>query len=86
MRTDEQLERELQLFNNLPSLLELSKKLYDILPENHKGRNEISKQVTKLRINLIKLDVLCQDIQWGMLQKKSRMGYRKEHHQHKQNN
>tara|TARA_B100000949_G_scaffold235461_1_gene258915 strand:+ start:8331 stop:8573 length:243 start_codon:yes stop_codon:yes gene_type:complete len=80
MRTDEQIEREVQLFNNLPSLLELSKKLYDILPENHKGRNEISKQVTKLRINLIKLDVICQDIQWGLLQKESRMKYRKEYH------
>lgn len=80
MRTDEQIEREVQLFNNLPSLLELSKKLYDILPENHKGRNEISKQVTKLRINLIKLDVICQDIQWGLLQKEFRMKYRKEYH------
>jgi hypothetical protein len=86
MRTEEQIKREVQLFNNLPSLLELSKKIYDILPENHKGRKEISKQVTKLRINLIKLDVICQDIQWGMLQKEVRMKDRKEHHQHKQNN
>jgi len=86
MRTEEQIKREVQLFNNLPSLLELSKKIYDILPENHKGRTEISKQVTKLRRNLINLDVLCQDIQWGMLQKEVRMKDRKEPHQHKQNN
>ena len=33
-------------------------------PKQHKGRNEIVKQVTRLRKDLIRLDVLCQDIEW----------------------
>tara|TARA_B100000686_G_scaffold349630_1_gene443485 strand:+ start:4849 stop:5142 length:294 start_codon:yes stop_codon:yes gene_type:complete len=37
----------------------------DILPKG-KARNKIIKQVHTLRKELIKLDVVCQDIEWSM--------------------
>ena len=78
MRTEEQIRREIQILKDVPSLIELSKKIYDVLPEKHKGRNEIVKQVTSLRKDLIRLDVLCQDIEWGLLQREVRGKYRED--------
>ena len=78
MRTEEQIRREIQILKDVPSLIELSKKIYDVLPEKHKGRNEIVKQVKRLRKDLIRLDVLCQDIEWGILQREVRGKYRED--------
>ena len=33
MRTEEQIRREIQILKDVPSLIELSKKIYDVLPE-----------------------------------------------------
>ena len=70
MKTEEQTRREVQILKDVPSLIELAKNIYDILPENHAGKDKIVNQVTQLRKNLIRLDVLCQDIEWGILRKK----------------
>ena len=78
MRTEEQIRREVQLLKDLPSLIELAKKVYDVLPETHKGRNEIVRQVTRLRKDLIRLDVLCQDLEWVILQREVRGKYRED--------
>ena len=78
MRTEEQIRREVQLLKDLPSLIELAKKVYYVLPETHKGRNEIVRQVTRLRKDLIRLDVLCQDLEWGILQREVRGKYRED--------
>ena len=78
MRTEEQIRREVQLLKDLPSLIELAKKVYDVLPETNKGRNEIVRQVTRLRKDLIRLDVLCQDLEWGLLQREVRGKYRED--------
>ena len=75
---EEQIKREVQLLKDLPSLIELAKKVYDVLPETHKGRNEIVRQVTRLRKDLIRLDVLCQDLEWGILQREVRGKYRED--------
>jgi|3_EtaG_2_1085321.scaffolds.fasta_scaffold51626_3 hypothetical protein len=85
MRTEEQIRREVQLLKDLPSLIELSKKMYDYLPEKHKGRDDIVKQVTRLRKNLIRLDVICQDIEWGILQREVREKSKKDYDEYKQN-
>ena len=78
MRTEEQIRREIQILRDVPSLIELAKNIYDVLPENHVGKEKIVKQVTRLRKDLIRLDVLCQDIEWGILHREVREKYRKE--------
>ena len=78
MRTEEQIRREIQILKDVPSLIELSKKVYDVLPETHKGLNEIVKHFTRLRKDLIRLDVLCQDLEWGILHREVRGKYRED--------
>lgn len=76
MRTEEQIKREVGLLKDVPTLIQLAAQVYDTLPENHRGRIAIVKQIDKLRKDLIRLDVVCQDLEWTILQKEVREKYR----------
>lgn len=76
MRTDEQIKREVGLLKDVPTLIQLAAQVYDNLPENHKGRIAIVKQIDKLRKDLIRLDVVCQDLEWTILQREVREKYK----------
>ena len=76
MRTEEQIKREVGLLKDVPTLIQLAAQVYDNLPEKHKGRVAIVKQIDKLRKDLIRLDVVCQDLEWTILQREVRKKYK----------
>ena len=76
MRTEEQIKREVGLLKDVPTLIQLAAQVYDNLPKNHKGRVAIVKQIDKLRKDLIRLDVVCQDLEWAILQREVREKYK----------
>jgi hypothetical protein len=76
MRAEEYIHKEVKLLKEVPLLIEAAKGVYDNLPEKHKGRNEIVRQVNRLRKDLIRLDVLCQDLDWGIMQRKIQEQYK----------
>ena len=76
MRTEEQIKREVGLLKDVPTLIQLAAQVYDNLPEKHKGRVAIVKQNDKLRRDLIRLDVVCQDLEWAILQREVRKKYK----------
>ena len=76
MRTEEQIRREVGLLKDVPTLIQLAAQVYDNLPEKHKGRVQIVKQIDKLRKDLIRLDVVCQDLEWAILQREVREKYK----------
>tara|TARA_Y100000034_G_C6807855_1_gene362882 strand:- start:10 stop:249 length:240 start_codon:yes stop_codon:yes gene_type:complete len=76
MRTEEQIKREVGLLKDVPMLIQLAAQVYDNLPKNHKGRVAIVKQIDKLRSDLIRLDVVCQDLEWAILQSEVREKYK----------
>ena len=76
MRTEEQIKREVGLLKDVPTLIQLAAQVYDNLPEKHKGRVAIVKQIDKLRKDLIRLDLVCQDIECAILQREVREKYK----------
>ena len=76
MRTEEQIKREVGLLKDVPTLIQQAAQVYDNLPEKHKGRVAIVKQIDKLRKDLIRLDVVCQDLEWAILQREVREKYK----------
>ena len=76
MRTEDQIKREVGLLKDVPTLIQLAAQVYDNLPEKHKGRLAIVKQIDKLRKDLIRLDVVCQDLEWAILQREVREKYK----------
>ena len=76
MRTEEQIKREVGLLKDVPTPIQLAAQVYDNLPEKHKGRVAIVKQIDKLRKDLIRLDVVCQDLEWAILQREVREKYK----------
>ena len=76
MRTEEQIKREVGLLKDVPTLIQLAAQVYDNLPEKHKGRVAIVKQIDKLRKDLIRLDVVCQDVKRAILQREVREKYK----------
>jgi len=79
MRAEEYIHKEVKLLKEVPLLIEAAKGVYDNLPEKHKGRNEIVRQVNRLRKDLIRLDVLCQDLDWGIMQRKIQEQYKDDY-------
>lgn len=60
----QQLEEDLKLLQQGPSLLRLARDLHDYLPDG-KLKRTLRSHVSDVRNDLIKLDVLLQDIQWS---------------------
>ena len=64
------LSNEDNLVFQVPELIKIARIIYEDLPVGHPGRKAIRKLIERLRIDLTNLDVVCQDLEWSITQKK----------------
>ena len=52
--------------------------VYEDLPIGHPGRKAIRGIIQQLRKDLMRLDVVCQDLEWGICQREVNQIYNKQ--------
>lgn len=63
------INKDIDALYQIPQIIRQAMIVYESLPQKSKARQKIVKQVRQLRRELIKLDVVCQDIEWSMSQR-----------------
>ena len=60
------IRKDLDALYQAPEIIRQAKMVYESLPVRSKARTIILEQVRALRKQLIRLDVVCEDIEWSI--------------------
>ena len=72
------IESDDNLLFQVPALIKISKMVYEDLPIGQPGRKAIRGIIQQLRKDLMRLDVVCQDLEWGICQREVNQIYNKQ--------
>ena len=72
------IESHDNLLFQVPALIKISKMVYEDLPVGHPGRKAIRNIIQQQRKDLMRLDVVCQDLESGICQREVNQIYNKQ--------